>query len=216
MIKFENTQVMGFQGALRGMRNPLNSWNRADSEYDASGNLLVLGPNDAKTTRTLITAGPEHCKFLRQIFVSVDITAPLYFWKEADQYKIGTTTDSCSTMHKIASKEFTLGDFSYEHLFNSSIDELGCVINHLNHWRNVYLNGDDQFAPKDKAVWWQLIQLLPSSYNQMRTWTGSYANIVSMYHQRKSHKLDEWREGFTAWVEGLPWAKELLLVEKEK
>lgn len=216
MIKFENTQAMGFQGALRGMRNPLNSWSKADSEYDSSGNLLMLGPNDTKTAHTLITAGPEHRKFLRQIFVNVDITAPLYWWKEQDQYRIGTTTDSCSTMHKIAAKDFTLDDFSQEHLFDESRADLQGTIKKLNYWRNIYNNGNETFAPKDKAVWWQLIQLLPSSYNQMRTWTGSYENIFNMYHQRRNHKLDEWREGFTAWVESLPWAKEFLMVEKEK
>lgn len=215
MIKFENMQAMGFQGALRGMRNPLNSWAKADSEYDSSGNLLVLGPNDTKTAHTLITSGPEHRKFLRQIFVNVDITAPLYWWKETDQYRIGTTTDSCSTMHKIASKDFTLDDFSQEHLFDESRVDLQGTIKKLNYWRNIYNNGNETFAPKNKAVWWQLIQLLPSSYNQMRTWTGSYENIFNMYHQRRNHKLDEWREGFTAWVESLPWAKEFLMVEKE-
>ena len=218
MIKFENTSIMGFQGALRGMRNPLNSWTRADSEYDSNGNLLVLGPNDAKTTHTLITAGPEHRKFLRQIFVNVDITAPLYWWKEQDQYRIGTTTDSCSTMHKIAAKEFTIDDFSHEHLLNDIDCNLGDTvpmymlkdtIDVLNEYREKYLE------TKDKRYWWQLIQLLPSSYNQMRTWTGSYENIFNMYHQRRNHKLDEWREGFTAWVENLPWAEEFLMVEKE-
>lgn len=215
MIKFKNTSVMGFQGALRGMRNPLNSWTRADSEYDSNGNLLVLGPNDAKTTHTLITAGPEHRKFLRQIFVNVDITAPLYWWKEQDQYRIGTTTNSCSTMHKIASKEFTLDDFSHEHLFDVSRAALEETIRQLNNWREIYNNGNEMFAPKNKTVWWQLIQLLPSSYNQMRTWTGSYENIFNMYHQRCNHKLDEWREGFTIWVENLPWAEEFLMAEKE-
>lgn len=216
MIKFENTSVFNFQNALRGARNPLNSWAKADSEYDGNGNLLVLGPNDARMTHNLITAGTEHRKFLRQIFVSVDITAPLYLFKELSTYKIGTTANSCSTMHKIAAKDFALDDFSHEHLFDESRAALEETIKQLNYWRNIYNNGNETFAPKDKAVWWQLIQLLPSSYNQMRTWTGSYENIFNMYHQRRNHKLDEWREGFTAWVESLPWAKEFLMVEKEK
>ena len=214
MIKFENTSVMNFENAIRGARNPLASWGKSDSYMD--GDKFIFGENDLRLAQNLIRGGSEHRKFMRQIFVCVDITAPLYFVKQFDQYKIGTTTDSCSTMHCVASKEFTFDDFSHEHLFNDSDCELGDIIpiyvlestiNALNMYRKKYLE------TKDKRYWWQLIQLLPSSYNQMRTATMSYENIFSMVHQRKSHHLDEWRVGFIDWAKSLPYAKELIFLD---
>ena len=212
MIKVENIDTWGFEHAIRGMRNPMNSWDKSDSymcdykhcdscKHQESGcwkNLdgIVIGKNDADLMHRLYKAGTEHRKYLRQIFVSMDITAPLYWWKEFDTYKIGTTSNSCSTMHKIHSKEFTLDDFSHEHLFGNEdeydVDEpigvLNIVIDTLNHWRETYLE------EKDKEQWWQLIQLLPSSYNQKRTITMNYENVINIFNQRCFHKLDEWRE----------------------
>lgn len=215
MINFEKTEVWGFEHTLRGMRNPLNSWHKADSDY--KNGEYVLGENDLKLAQRLCRAGSEHRKFMRQIFVSVDINAPLYWWKEFDTYKVGTVANSCSTMHKIASKEFTLDDFSCEHLMDfeekkvlkfSPLDTLQNTINELNDCRKVFLE------TKDKEYWWQMIQLLPSSYNQKRTITMNYENLYAMYRQRKYHKLDEWSEGFINWVESLPYAKELIICEE--
>lgn len=205
MIKVEKIDVWGFEHAIRGMRNPMNSWNLSDTTDD------VIGERDAALMKKLTVSGPEHRKFLRQIMISMDIIAPLYWWKEFDTYKIGTVVDSCSTMHKIAAKEFTLDDFSYEHLFNygdkdycddlmryepeencnystTPCDILSDVVEILNWAREKYLK------IKDKKYWWQMIQLLPSSYNQRRTVTMNYENAVSMIKQRTGHKLDEWRE----------------------
>lgn len=221
MLKVENADVWGFEHAIRGCRNPKNSWAKSDSdtciicldckadpwcygEYKPEGE-FVIGPNDMKLMQTLIKSGSEHRKFMRQVFCSADFLAPLYWWKEADQYKIGTTTDGCSTMHKIAAKEFTLDDFSHEHLKPHALDVLTGTIRTLNKYR------DDYLKSKDKDDWWQLIQLLPSSYNQKRTWTGSYENLLSMYRQRKNHKLDEWHQ-FCDWVATLPYAKELIMI----
>lgn len=215
MINFEKTEVWGFEHTLRGMRNPLNSWHKADSDY--KNGEYVLGENDLKLAQRLCRAGSEHRKFMRQIFVSVDINAPLYWWKEFDTYKVGTVANSCSTMHKIASKEFTLDDFSCEHLMDfeekevlkfSPLGTLQNTINELNDCRKVFLE------TKDKEYWWQMIQLLPSSYNQKRTITMNYENLYAMYRQRKYHKLDEWSEGFINWVESLPYAKELIICEE--
>lgn len=199
MIKVDHVEVFNFEGAIRGLRNPLNSWDKSDSYYDEDGN-YVLGEKDLELCKKLIKAGNEHRKFLRQIFISMDITAPLYFWKEADTYKVGTVSNSCSTMHKIASKEFSIDDFSHEHLsediirvthddqdyLNSALDCFYDVIAMLNTYREKYLK------TKDKKDWWQLIQLLPSSYNQKRTITMSYENLFNIIHQRSNHKLDEW------------------------
>lgn len=214
-MKFENTEVWGFGHALRGMRNPKNSWDKSDSKFndyydlsrgDVSENELkkvfpsahihhrtpdgyfadIIGANDMKLAQTLIKAGSEHRKFMRQIFVSVDITAPLYWWKEFDTYKVGTVANSCSTMHKIHAKEFTLNDFSHEHLNFDSIEMLELVLIGLNSYREEYLE------TKDKNYWWQLIQMLPSSYNQKRTVQLNYEVLNTIYHARKNHKLDEW------------------------
>lgn len=219
-IIFEKEEVWGFDHAIRGMRNPLDSWDKSDSGVFGSsvGNKnYIIGANDMKLCQSLIAGGPEHSKFLRQIMVSVDITAPLYWWKEFDTYKVGTVANSCSTMHTIHKKEFTLEDFSCEHLtdvnlipnsgeecMHNTIETLKIVINELNIERELYLQ------TKDKKYWWQLIQLLPSSYNQKRTVTMNYANLRSMYCQRNYHKLDEWREGFVSWVLKLPYASDLI------
>ena len=219
MIKFEKTEVWGFDHAIRGMRNPLNSWEHSDSNY-------ILGPKDLELCQRLIKGGPEHRKFLRQIIVSVDITAPLYWWKEFDTYKVGTVANSCSTMHTIPKKEFTLEDFSTEKLMcyvpkelidndykegdyeqNLWLETMKRVVNALNIARDHYIQ------TKDKQYWYAMIQLLPSSYNQKRTVTLNYENIRSMYFQRRNHKLDEWREGFVEWAKSLPYADELILFE---
>ena len=221
MILVEKTEVFNFEGAIRGMRNPLNSWDRSDSVFAENPDDFVVGPNDMGLMQKLVKAGSEHRKFMRQIMVCVDITAPLYWWKEFDTYKVGTVANSCSTMHKIASKEFELDDFSHEHLLNdweskeelwtynyeydnTSKDLLEITIYVLNQFRCLYLKTNY------KRYWWQMIQLLPSSYNQRRTWTGNYENLFSMYHQRKNHKLDEWHQ-FCDWIETLPYANELIV-----
>ena len=206
MIKFEHPEVWGWEHAIRGMRNPLNSWDKSDSAGDQ------LGQNDLSLMRRLIRAGSSHRKFLRQIFVSVDITAPLYWWKEYDTDKVGTVANSCSTMHKITAKEFTLDDFSHEHLSDFSshpenvqdpITILSSTIKTLNSCRECYIKEKDNF------FWWQIIQLLPQSYNQRRTVTLTYENLLNMVSQRRGHKLDEWHD-FCDWVFTLPYAEELL------
>ena len=213
MIKIERVSVMNLANAIRGARNPLNSWARLDSTYDENGN-FVLGPNDLDLARRLAKAGSDHRKFLRQIFVSVDITAPLYWWKEFDTYKVGTVANSTSTMHKITSKEFVLEDFSCDHLVYDSIVTLKGVIDSLNRWRDIYINGGQAqvdendtavyiFEPKDKNVWWQLIQLLPSSYNQTRTVSLNYEVLRNIYNARRCHKLTEWRK-LCKTIEDLP------------
>ena len=210
MIKFETNDVWGFEWAFKGMRNPMNSWDKSDSNWL----FQEIGENDLALAKKLISAGSEHRKFLRQIYVSVDITAPLYWWKEFDTYKVGTVANSCSSMHKIHEKEFTLSDFSCEHLINEPFpvtDEyvetyLDCMtdtIKALNCARRMFLE------TKDKKYWWQIIQLLPSSYNQTRTVTMTYENIYTMRQQRKGHKLDEWRVDFFNWSDELPHLKEL-------
>lgn len=234
MIKFEHPEVWGWEHAIRGMRNPLNSWDKSDSypavdcgkcgiidrdgscypkEHDCTPfQCYAIGENDLNLMRRLIRAGSSHRKFLRQIFVSVDITAPRYWWTEFDTYKVGTTANSCSTMHKIAAKEFTLDDFSHEHLITdepiptriySPMQMMEANIKNLNHLRSLYLK------TKDKKYWWQLIQLLPQSYNQRRTVTLTYENLLNMVSQRSGHKLDEWHD-FCDWVFTLPYAEELL------
>lgn len=207
MIKFENTSVYGWKSAIRGMRNPMNSWNKSDSIFDYNG-LLYIGENDLKLMQQLVKAGTDHSKFMRMITVTVDITAPLYWWKEFDTYKVGTVRNSCSTMHKIHEKEFTLDDFSHEHLFASCVENgLDVIIQILNNCRDYYLK------TKSKEGWWQLIQLLPSSYNQRATVQLNYAVLKNMYHSRKQHKLDEWSQGFTKWVESLPYSE--LITEED-
>ena len=196
---FRSNDVWGFEWAFKGMRNPMNSWDKSDSNWL----FQEIGENDLALARKLINAGSEHRKFLRQIYVSVDITAPLYFFKEFDTYKIGTVANSCSTMHKIHEKEFTLNDFSCEHLSPQAISNLKSTIKCMNDYREEFLKD------KDKHNWWQIIQLLPSSYNQTRTVTMTYENIYTMRQQRKGHKLDEWRIDFFNWSDELPHLKEL-------
>lgn len=204
MVKVENLEYWGFEAAIRGMRNPKNSWDKIDSKYeydeDFHKTIYRLGPNDLKLATSLIKGGSEHRKFLRQIMVSMDITAPFYWWKEFDTYKVGTVANSCSTMHKIAAKEFTLEDFSHEHLYDDVIEQpFMKIIDCLNFFRNLYLQS------KDKDDWWQMIQLLPTSYNQKRTITCNYENLYSICHQRKNHKLDEWHTFIDIMTTKLPY-----------
>lgn len=203
MIKLENTDVYGWEATIRGMRNPMNSWHKTDSVFCEGA--VLIGPNDHDLMMRLAKGGPVHAKYRRMITVTVDITAPLYWWKEFDTYKVGTVANSCSTMHKIHDKEFTLDDFSHEHLIkdqNSGLSALLLTIDALNYNRALYLHSGKQ----DKDLWWNMIQLLPSSYNQRRTVQLSYEVLVSMYQWRKNHKLDEWRE-FCAWIESLPYSE---------
>lgn len=219
MIKIENIHTCNWEAAIRGMRNPMNSWDKSDSYY--TDGIYILGPNDLKLAKQLATAGSDHGKFLRTIIFSCDITAPMYWWKEADTYKVGTVRNSCSTMHKITEKEFTVEDFSVEHL---SVDNAN--IYHLpeNDFRILnnkqwflmkvdLLNSlrDEYIATKNKQVWYQLIQLLPSSYNQKATWTANYEVLRNIYHARKNHKLDEWHV-FCDMIEELPYSE--LITEK--
>ena len=211
MLKTENFQTYGWESAIRGMRNPMNSWEKSDTE--CSDCRVMLGSNDLDLMKRLRKGRPDDRKYLRQIFVSVDITAPLYWWKEMDQYKVGTVTNSCSTMHKITSKEFAIEDFSCEHLSIYDVGGEFCrgwlgdleeLIDDLNLARELFLK------TKDKKYWWQIIQLLPSSYNQKRTWTANYEVLCNIYHARKNHKLDEWHT-FCDAIANLPYAKELIL-----
>lgn len=204
MIRVEYENMFNLEGAIRGMRNPLASWDKSDSEFypwDESSD--EIGENDMNLMRRLYKAGSEHRKYLRQIFVSMDITAPLYWWKEFDTYKVGTVANSCSTMHTIHKKEFTLDDFSCEHLENNSVECLSFVIGWMNYYRNKYLE------TKDKNWWWQMIQLLPSSYNQRRTVTMNYENVVTIIKQRTGHKLDEWND-FIKILKELPFVNEII------
>lgn len=230
MIKFENTEVMGWEAAIRGMRNPMNSWEQSDSGIclDTIGchscradrnhcrsrmenKEFVVGYDDMNLMTRLRNAGTDHRKFMRMIAVYVDITAPLYWWKEFDTYKIGTVANSCSTMHKIAEKEFTIEDFSCEHLENSWLVHLKETIKLLNEARDAYhwCNTDAK-----KEWWWQMIQLLPSSYNQKRTVMLNYEVLANIYKSRNNHKLDEWSVGFMDWIKSLPYSE--LITGKEK
>lgn len=208
MIKLERTSVMNLENAIRGARNPLNSWGRMDSAYDEDGN-YVLGPNDLGLAKRLRKAGSDHRKYIRQVFVSVDITAPLYWWKEYDTYKIATVANSTSTMHKIHSKPFELDDFSHDHLTPEGLAFMETIVEHLEEIRLRYMD------TKDKAYWYDLIQLLPSSYNQMRTCTLNYETLINIYFARRNHKLTEWHT-FCDWIAGLPYAKELIIAEDEE
>lgn len=228
MIRFENTNVMNFEGALRGMRNPLNSWDKADSHYHdedcphvmnetesalpcCNGEYeFCIGKNDLNLAQRLIKAGPDHRKFLRQILVCVDITAPLYWWKEFDTYKVATVANSCSTMHKIHAKDFVLDDFSYEHLSKPSLSVLNAVIDSLNFSRKAFIGEYGDIAKGNKGDWWDMIQLLPTSYNQKRTLTLNYETLRNIYGSRRNHKLDEWSIGFMEWIDSLPYAEELI------
>lgn len=247
MIEIENVETYGWESAIRGMRNPMNSWDKSDSfgcdtcknnfprhdvtmreecggccswnnKYIPKDDTMFIGQKDHELMTKLRNAGTDHRKFMRMITVYTDITAPLYWWKEFDTYKVGTVANSCSTMHKIADKEFELDDFSCEHL-------IGCAkeyfndghIYWLNYYRDLYINGGVEratgklYKPKDKDIWWQMIQLLPSSYNQKRTVMLNYEVLANMYHSRKNHKLDEWRD-FCKWIEELPYS-ELIIGE---
>ena len=228
MIKFENTKVFNFEGAVRGMRNPLNSWDKSDSticpgrdfddckatvnkcprgeDEEFREDIFCIGKSDLDLMKRLINAGSDHRKFMRQILVSVDITAPLYWWKEFDTYKVATVSNSCSTMHKIQAKEFTPGDFSFENLTDSACKCALDIIEELDKQRLLYLD------TKDKKYWWNMIQLLPSSYNQKRTITLNYETLYNIYGSRKDHKLDEWRVGFIKWIESLPYAEEVITI----
>lgn len=220
MIKIENVVTPSaeqWEAIIRGTRNPMNSWNKSDSyktyiENEQTGQRadfeFFVGDEDLKLMQKLVKAGTDHRKFMRMITVYVDVTAPLYWWKEADTYKVGTVRNSCSTMHKITEKELTLDDFSHEHLDKNCFSKeiFNDVINVLKFHRNLYLNTND------KNAWWQIIQLLPSSYNQRATLMLNYEVLANMYHSRKNHKLDEWRE-FCEWIETLPYAKELICGE---
>ena len=201
MIKFNNTAVMNFENAMRGARNPLNSWARSDSSYDENGN-FVFGLNDLDLAKRLCQAGNDHRKFIRQIFISVDITAPIYWWKEYDTYKVGTVANSTSTMHKIHSKPFELADFSTDHMTDEALDTMKVMVESLEEIRLKYME------TKDKALWYSLIQLLHESYHQMRTCTMSYENAIAMYNARHNHKLEEWHT-FCDWVCELPYFMEL-------
>lgn len=230
MIKFESTEVMGWEAAIRGMRNPMNSWKKSDSEFDVQCGVCrsddydcedcpvldmqdktLIGKNDYDLMTKLRNAGTDHRKFMRMITVYVDVTAPLYWWKEFDTYKVGTVANSCSTMHKIAEKEFTIEDFSCEHLENSWLVHLKETIKLLNeawdayHWCN---------TDAKKEWWWQMIQLLPSSYNQKRTVMLNYEVLANIYKSRNNHKLDEWSVGFMDWIKSLPYSE--LITGKEK
>lgn len=224
MIKLEKTSVMNFENAIRGARNPMNSWEKSDSFYTCSHSGYScadcidyvdcqrnahyhIGPNDLKLAQKLCKAGSDHRKFIRQIFVSVDITAPLYWWKEADTYKVGTVANSTSTMHKIQAKEFTRDDFSHDHMSDVAIACLDATIACLEDRRQKFL------ATKDKSYWYDIIQLLPSSYNQMRTVTMNYETLLNQYHARKHHKLDEWHT-YCDWIETLPYFKEICLEDE--
>lgn len=208
MIKIERTDVMNFENAIRGARNPLNSWARIDSEYDEQGN-YVLGENDLSLASRLAKAGSDHRKFLRMIFVSVDITAPLYWWKEFDTYKVGTVANSCSTMHKIHAKAFDRDDFSHDKLDAGGLAALDALIVYLEAERQKFCENKD-----DKQAWHNMIQLLPSSYNQMRTVTLNYENLINIYYARKNHKLAEWHT-LCDWIKTLPYAEQLILVKEQ-
>lgn len=196
MIRAENIEIWGWRHAIRGMRNPLNSWNKSDS-YEGH-----IGENDLALMQKLFKGGTEHRKFLRQIMVSLDITAPFYWWKEFDTYKVGVTADSCSTMHTIATRDFTREDFSLEHLDDCNLSLMDMVIDVLNLSRSKYVES------RDKSDWWQLIQLLPSSYNQRRTVTMNYENVFSIIRQRSGHKLDEWNDLVTV-LSSLPYVRDI-------
>ncbi len=206
MIQLERTSVFNLENAMRGARNPMNSWNRMDSYYDENHE-YVLGPNDLSLATRLRKAGSDHRKFIRQIMVSVDITAPLYWWKEYDTYKVATVANSTSTMHKIHAKPFELDDFSHDHLSENGLKVLNLIIANLEEIRLRYIES------KNREDWYDMIQLLPSSYNQMRTCTLNYETLVNIYYARRNHKLEEWHR-FCDWIGNLPYAKELIIAEE--
>ena len=208
MIKLEHTEVYGWEAAIRGMRNPLNSWDKSDSAFRMNRHMALeidfIGANDLKLMKQLSKAGSDHGKFLR--YINVTVTAPLYWWKEYDTYKVGTVANSCSTMHKIHDRPLTIDDFSHEHLMSGALFELGRIIDVINDARAEYVK-DGQHK---KAYWWQMIQLLPTSYNQKRTVQLNYQVLKTMYYARKNHKLNEWHD-FCDWCESLPYFKNICL-----
>lgn len=204
MLKITKCDVMNFENALRGARNPMNSWSRSDSAYDAEGR-FVIGENDLQLAQKLCKAGTDHRKFMRQIFVSADITAPLYWWKEFDTYKVATVSNSTSTMHKIHSEPFSIDHFSHDQMTEPTKKKLQELTAYLETLRIQYNE------TKDKRYWYDIIQLLPSSYNQLRTCTFNYETLVNIYHARLNHKLAEWRT-FCGWIETLPYAAELIML----
>lgn len=225
MLNVTNTEVFGWMAAIRGMRNPRESWEKSDSGWHgeffyATGMPIIdIGPNDLTLMKKLIAAGSDHGKFMRMIHVQCDWEAPLYWWKEADTYKVGTVRNSCSTMHKIMEHEFTLDIFAHEHLKSRALNTLEDTIDELNYWREYYLSIVEQNVPgadtKAKEIWWQIIQLLPSSYLQKATMDFNYAVLRNMYHARKAHKQDEWREDFCNWVKTLPYSELITMTKKE-
>ena len=230
MLKIENTEVTGWEAAIRGMRNPMNSWEKSDSIFVEDGEyhdicgssgpyngtvtdtetFFEIGEKDFDLMTRLRNSGTDHRKFMRMITVYLDITAPLYWWKEFDTYKVGTVANSCSTMHKIAAKEFTMDDFSHEHLEGRALNTLEDMVNELNYWRDYYLVMKKQNVvgayTKAKDIWWQMIQLLPSSYNQRRTVMLNYEVLANIYKSRRNHKLDEWHT-FCDWIDSLPYSE---------
>lgn len=207
MLKVERISVMNLENAMRGARNPLNSWARSDSYYDENGQ-YILGENDLGLAKRLARAGSDHRKYLRQIFISVDVTAPMYWWKEYDTYKVATVANSTSTMHKIHSKEFSRDDFSLDKLDEDSMAFFDTIIVKLEELRLKYTE------TKDKQYWYDIIQLLPSSYNQMRTCSLNYETLINIYYARKGHKLDEWHT-FCDFIKTLPYAKDLIMIKDE-
>lgn len=218
MIKVENIETYGWEAAIRGMRNPMNSWANSDSynldkePIKGCGTTFQIGPNDMKLAKSLRNGGSDDRKYLRQIFVSMDITAPLYWWKEMDQYKVSTVTNSCSTMHKLGSRDLTIDDFSHEFLLQDSSNCLLDIINKINWYRRLYASEEDPLVKK--CYWEQMIQLLPSSYNQKRTWTANYEVLINIYHARHAHKLPEWKD-MCRTIERMPYGSELILGERE-
>ena len=208
MLKLERTSVMNLENAMRGARNPMNSWAKSDSAYDEAGN-YILGENDLALARKLCRAGSDHRKFVRQILVSVDITAPLYWWKEFDTYKVATVANSTSTMHKIHAKPFELADFSVDKLSDGALAAFRTYMDYMEATRRRFVE------TKDKRDWYDLIQLLPSSYNQLRTVTMNYETLVNIYYARRAHKLDEWHV-FCDWIRTLPYADDLICCRDEE
>ena len=206
MILIERTAVMNLDGAIRGARNPMNSWAKSDSYYDENGK-FILGPVDIDFGHRLAVSGSDHRKFLRQVFVTVDITAPLYWWKEFDTYKVGTVANSCSTMHKIHAKAFERDDFSHDRLDEGGLALLDATVAYLETERQKFIANKE-----DRQPWHNMIQMLPSSYNQMRTVTLNYENLINIYYARRNHKLAEWHT-LCAWIESLPCAKEWICVK---
>ncbi len=208
MIKIERTSVMNLDNAIRGARNAMNSWAKSDSYYDENGK-FVMGQADLDFGARLCRAGSDHRKFIRQIFVSVDITAPLYWWKEFDTYKVGTVANSCSTMHKIHAKAFDRDDFSHDRLDEGGLAALDALVAYLESQRQKFCENKE-----DRQSWHNMIQLLPSSFNQMRTVTLNYENLINIYYARKTHKLAEWHT-LCDWIKSLPYAEQLILIKEQ-